>query len=217
MDQFASMFGKKDQLIKLDCRSLEYQYEPLRLDGYKLVLFNTNVKHSLASSEYNIRRQQCEEGVAWVKLLYPEVNSLRDISIHMLDECVLPKDTLIYKRCKFVVEEIQRLLDACEYLEKGDIVSLGKKMFETHRGLSKEYEVSCKELDYLVDAVKDNPAVVGSRMMGGGFGGCTINIIKEDAIEEIAAMLSAEYKKSMQLDLITHVVAIGDGTAIQYL
>jgi galactokinase len=217
MDQFASMFGKKDQLIKLDCRSLEYQYEPLRLDGYKLVLFNTNVKHSLASSEYNIRRQQCEQGVAWVKMLYPEVNSLRDISMLMLDECVLPKDTLIYKRCKFVVEEIQRLLEACEYLEKGDIVSLGKKMFETHRGLSKEYEVSCKELDYLVDAVKGNHAVVGSRMMGGGFGGCTINIIKENAIEEIAAMLSTEYKKAMQLDLITHVAAIGDGTAIQYL
>jgi galactokinase len=217
MDQFASMFGKKDQLIKLDCRSLEYEYEPLHLEGYKLVLFNTHVKHSLASSEYNTRRQQCEQGVVWVKEHHPQVNSLRNVSMQMLTEWVLPKDALIYKRCKFVVEEIQRLLDACDHLEKGELFSLGKKMYATHEGLSKEYEVSCKELDYLVDALKGHPAVLGSRMMGGGFGGCTINIIKEDAIDAITEKLSTDYKHAMQLELTTHIVSIADGTSIEYL
>lgn len=217
MDQFASMFGKKDQLIKLDCRSLEYEYKPLLLEGYKLVLFNTNVKHSLASTEYNTRRLQCEQGVAWIKEHQPEVNSLRDTSLQMLTEHVLPQDELIYKRCKYVVEEIQRLQDACAFLEKDDIASLGKKMFETHEGLSKDYEVSCPELDYLVDAVKNNPAVLGARMMGGGFGGCTINIIREDAIEEISDQLGPAYQAAMQLQLTAHIVSIGEGTSLQYL
>jgi galactokinase len=217
MDQFASMFGKKDQLIKLDCRSLEYEYKPLLLDGYKLVLFNTNVKHSLASSEYNTRRLQCEQGVQWVKEHHPQVNSLRDATIDMLQLHVLPKDALIYNRCKFVVEEIQRLQDACLHLENGEVISLGKKMFETHEGLSKDYEVSCKELDYLVDAVKDNPFVLGARMMGGGFGGCTINIIKEEAIDEIKINLEKAYKNDMNLELTTIIVTIGEGTALQQI
>ena len=121
MDQFASMFGKKDHVIKLDCRSLAYEYRPLKLDGYKLVLFNTNVKHSLSSSAYNERRQQCEQGVAWVREQHPHVNSLRDVTMEMLRENVLPKDKLVYTRCKFVVEEIQRLLTACDDLESGNI------------------------------------------------------------------------------------------------
>jgi len=217
MDQFASMFGKKDHVIKLDCRSLEYEYMPLKLDGYKLVLFNSNVKHSLASTEYNTRRQQCEQGVAWVKEHHPHVNSLRDVSIQMLQQYVLPKDELVFTRCKFVVEEIQRLLTACEDLKKGDIVSLGKKMFATHEGLSKEYEVSCEELDYLVNAVKHNPAVLGARVMGGGFGGCTINIIREDAVEGIVEKLAISYKAAMGLHLSSYSVQTDDGTSIVYL
>jgi len=217
MDQFASMFGKKDHVIKLDCRSLEYEYMPLKLDGYKLVLFNSNVKHSLASTEYNTRRQQCEQGVAWVKEHHPHVNSLRDVSIQMLQQYVLPKDELVFTRCKFVVEEIQRLLTACEDLQKGDIVSLGKKMFATHEGLSKEYEVSCEELDYLVNAVKHNPAVLGARVMGGGFGGCTINIIREDAVEGIVEKLAISYKAAMGLHLSSYSVQTDDGTSIVYL
>lgn len=217
MDQFASMFGKNDQLIKLDCRSLEYKYIPLKLDGYKLVLFNSNVKHSLASSEYNTRRQQCEQGIAWIKEQEPQVNSLRDATMQMLNNYVLPKDELIFRRCKFVVEEIQRVEDACAHLANGDIISLGKKMFETHEGLSKEYEVSCTELDYLVNAVKGNDAVLGARMMGGGFGGCSINIIKEEAIEEIAGKLGPAYKLATGLDLTTHIATIGEGTSLQYL
>jgi len=212
MDMFASMFGKKDHVIKLDCRSLEYEYKPLKLEGYKIVLFNTNVKHSLSSSEYNTRRKQCEQGVAWVKEYHPSVIALRDVDMDMLNKYVLPKDEIIYKRCKYVVEEIERLLTGSDDLERGDIQGLGEKMFETHEGLSKEYEVSCKELDFLVDAVKNNDAVIGARMMGGGFGGCTINIIKEEAITELQEKLSKEYAKAMNLELTTYIVQIENGT-----
>ncbi len=125
MDQFASIFGKKDQLIKLDCRSLEYEYVPLRMEGFQLVLLNTNVKHSLASSEYNTRRQQCEAGVALVRQHHPEVNSLRDVTLPMLEQYVAPKDALIYKRCKYVVEENERLLSACEDLKNGNVKAMG--------------------------------------------------------------------------------------------
>ncbi len=212
MDMFASMFGKKDHVIKLDCRTLEYEYKPLKLEGYKVVLFNTNVKHSLASSEYNTRRKQCEQGVAWVKEQYPQVTALRDIDMNMLNKYVLPKDEVIYKRCKYVVEEIDRLLTGCDDLERGDIKGLGQKMFRTHEGLSKEYEVSCKELDFLVEAVKDNDTVLGARMMGGGFGGCTINIIKEEAIKDLQEKLSKEYSKAMGLELTAYIAQIENGT-----
>lgn len=214
MDQFASMFGKRDHVIKLDCRSLEYEYVPLNLKGYKIVLFNTNVKHSLSSSEYNTRRKQCEQGVAWVKEKYPEVNSLRDASMQMLQEQVLPKDQVIYLRCKYIVEEKERLLSGCEDLKSGNIKALGEKMFRTHEGLSKEYEVSCRELDFLVEAVKDNPDVLGSRMMGGGFGGCTINLVKEEAIDALVEKLSRDYKAAMNLELSTYIAQIEDGSSL---
>ena len=214
MDQFASMFGKKDHVIKLDCRSLAYEYRPLKLDGYKLVLFNTNVKHSLSSSAYNERRQQCEQGVAWVREQHPHVNSLRDVTMEMLRENVLPKDRLVYTRCKFVVEEIQRLLTACDDLESGNIAALGKAMFATHEGLSKEYAVSCAELDFLANAVKENDAVLGARMMGGGFGGCTINLIREDAIDTIVEQLTKDYKQATRLDMTTYIVTTAQGTSM---
>jgi galactokinase len=214
MDQFASVFGKKDHVIKLDCRSLEYEYVPLKLEGYKILLLNTNVKHSLSSSEYNTRRAQCEQGVAWVKEHYPQVNSLRDISMEMLHSHVAPKDEVIYRRCKYVVEEIGRLLNGCEDLKAGHVEALGKKMFETHDGLSKEYEVSCKELDFLVDAVRNNPNVLGARMMGGGFGGCTINLVKEEAIEPLVAAISKSYQEQMQLELTAYIAQIEDGTSV---
>lgn len=213
MDQFASVFGQKDHVIKLDCKTLEYEYVPLKLEGYKLVLFNTNVKHSLSSTEYNVRRSQCGEGVALVKKKYPQVESLRDVTMKMLEELVMPEDDLIYKRCKYVVEENIRLLQGCEDLKNGDLKALGKKMYETHDGLSKEYEVSCKELDFLVDAVRKNPNVLGARMMGGGFGGCTINIVKEDAIESLAGDLKKSYEEKMNLPLTVYIAQTEDGTS----
>jgi galactokinase len=217
MDQFASMLGKKNNVIKLDCRSLEYEYLPFEMGELRVVLFDTNVKHSLASSEYNTRRKQCEEGVALVKEHYPEVKSLRDVTVEMLNECVKSKDPLIYQRCLYVVEEIQRLLDAAVDLQKGDLKSFGKKMYATHDGLSKQYEVSCKELDFLVDFVRNEPAVLGARMMGGGFGGCTINLIKEEAITALAERIGAAYSNAMQLDLKTYVAEIENGTELLQL
>lgn len=216
MDMFASVHGKKDHAIKLDCRSLDYEYVPLNLQGYKLLLLNTNVKHSLASSEYNTRRQQCEEGVALVKAHHPQVASLRDVTMPMLDEFVKPVDETIYRRCKYVVEENERLLSGCEDLKRGDLQALGQKMFRTHEGLSKEYEVSCKELDYLVDYVKGASDVLGARMMGGGFGGCTINIVKEEAIDRLVQNVSADYQQAMNLELTHYIAVIEDGTTLIY-
>ncbi|CAN5856459.1 galactokinase [soil metagenome] len=214
MDQFASMFGKKDQAIKLDCRSLAYEYVPLKLDGYKILLLNTNIKHNLASSEYNTRRQQCERAVSLVAVHHPEIKSLRDVTMEMLLRYVEPIDPLVYRRSKYVVGENERLLGACEDLKHGDISSLGKKMFQTHDGLSKDYNVSCKELDFLVDYVKDIPAVAGARMMGGGFGGCSINLVKEDAIEKLVADISIAYRAAMKLPVTGYVASIENGTEI---
>jgi galactokinase len=213
MDQFASVVGKKDHVIRLDCQSMEYEYEPLELKGYKLLLLNTNVKHSLASTEYNTRRKQCEEGVRLVQMHLPEVKSLRDVTIDMLQQYVADSNPVVFKRCKYVVEEKERLLSACEDLKKGDLKALGEKMFRTHEGLSKEYEVSCKELDFLVDAVRQNPDVLGARMMGGGFGGCTINIVKDDAIQGLISRLSTSYKNAMGLDLTSYIVETDDGSS----
>ncbi|HEX8313412.1 MAG TPA: galactokinase, partial [Flavisolibacter sp.] len=168
MDQFASVFGKEDHVIKLDCQSLAYEYVPLKLQGYKLVLLNTNVKHSLASSEYNTRREECAEGVALVNEGGGNVSSLRDVTLEMLDKHVKPKKDTVYRRCKYVVEENSRLLSACDALQNGDLKTLGQNMYGSHDGLSQEYEVSCKELDFLVNAVRNNPDVLGARMMGGG-------------------------------------------------
>ncbi|MBL7725918.1 MAG: galactokinase [Chitinophagaceae bacterium] len=213
MDQFASLFGKKDHVIRLDCRSLEYEYFPLELGEYEIVLFDTMVKHTLASSEYNIRRSQCEEGVMLIGQNYPSVHSLRDATVEMVNECIGEFETA-HRRCKFVVEENIRLQEGCTDLLNGNVEAFGKKMFATHEGLSKEYEVSCKELDYLVSYVKNNPDVIGARMMGGGFGGCTINIIQKDAVEGLVSKLTEAYAQNMGRELKYYLVSIEDGTTI---
>lgn len=214
MDQFASIMGRKDHLIKLDCRSLQFEYIPFNLKGYKILLFNTNVKHSLASSEYNTRRRECGQAVDWIKPHEPHVHSLRDVTEAMLDKYVKPEDELIDKRSRFAVQEINRLQTACDDLMKADIISLGKKMFETHYGLSTMYEVSCRELDFLVNTVHNDPAVIGARMMGGGFGGCTINIIREDKADEVGQHVKNIYEKTMQLPLTVYTAKIENGTSL---
>lgn len=214
MDQFASMMGKESQVIKLDCRSLEYEYVPFKLDGYKIVLLNTNVKHSLASSEYNTRRNECMQAVAWIQAHHPEVQSLRDATVAMLDEHVLPKDSIVYNRSRFVVDEINRLVTACQDLQQGNIQAMGQKMFATHDGLSKQYAVSCKELDFLVDFVRNRPEVIGARMMGGGFGGCTINLVQESAIDDLIAAVKPAYEAAMDLQLDYYIASIQNGTEI---
>lgn len=214
MDQFASMFGKAGHVIRLDCRSLEYEYVPFDMKGIKIVLLDTNVKHSLASSAYNERRTQCETGVAMIQQHIPGVKSLRDATTKMLDDYVT--NPVVYQRCKYVVEEIERLQHACADLKNGDMNAFGKKMYATHDGLSKLYEVSCAELDWLVDAVRNHPSVLGARMMGGGFGGCTINLVKETDVENVINTVSEAYKKHINKELSAYIVTIESGTSIEY-
>ncbi|HTC00050.1 MAG TPA: galactokinase [Ferruginibacter sp.] len=214
MDQFVSILGKKDHVIKLDCRSMEYEYEPLQLKGIKIVLLNTNVKHSLASTAYNKRRNECNEGVELVKKKIPRINSLRDTTPQMLQQYVEPIDKNIYQRCRYVVEENIRLLQACESLKKGDLSSLGNAMYATHDGLSKEYEVSCKELDFLVDYVRNVPQVLGARMMGGGFGGCTINLVKEEFVEELIISTGNAYTQHIGKELTAYIASTADGASL---
>lgn len=212
MDQFASVFGKKDHVIKLDCRSLQYDYLPFKMRDFKVVLFDTKVHHALSDGGYNNRRNACEEGVAMIQRHEPQVTSLRDVTLAMLKEYVLPESHLVYQRCAYVVEEIQRLLEGCKDLERGDIEAFGKKMYATHKGLSEQYEVSCKELDFLVDQVKNNNNVLGARMMGGGFGGCTINLIKNDAIDKIVEQVSNSYYKTTRNNLGVYITKLENGT-----
>lgn len=213
MDQFASLFGKKEHAIKLDCRNLHYEYIPANMGNYKIILFNSNVKHNLASSEYNTRRKQCEEGVAIISQNNPLVKSLRDVDMNMLNKYAALLDPVVFKRCKYVVQENERLLGACQDLKLSDLQALGIKMYETHEGLRKDYEVSCKELDFLVNYVKAIPSVAGARMVGGGFGGCSINLIHKEAVDKIISEISAAYETAMGLTLTTYQVTIEDGTA----
>jgi galactokinase len=210
MDQFASMMGKAGHVIKLDCRSLEYEYVPFHFDDIEIVLFDTKVKHSLASSEYNTRRQECEKGVAIIKEHHPEVESLRDANIDMVEK-YLQGTGKVYDRCKYVVEEIKRLLDACEDLKHDNLEAFGQKMFATHDGLSKLYEVSCEELDFLADCAREEPAILGARMMGGGFGGCTINLVKKAGAEDVIKRISQKYKERFGIDTEVYRTAAADG------
>lgn len=214
MDQFASMFGKKEQLIKLDCRSLEYAYMPFSYDDISILLFDTGVKHSLASSAYNTRREECEAGVATLQKKYPGVKSLRDATPGMVEELLAQGDQNIYKRCKYVVEEIGRLQHGCDDLLRHDLVSFGRRMFETHEGLSRLYEVSCPEADALVGMVREDEAVLGARMMGGGFGGCTINLVKKERAEGLVRRVTAMYIEQFRLELKTYAVSIAEGTSV---
>ncbi len=214
MDQFASMFGKKDYLMRLDCRSLEYTYVPFHSDKLKIVLFDTRVKHSLASSAYNERREQCEAGVKLIQAVHPEVLSLRDASEEMLLEFVKPVNEIVYNRCSFIVGEIKRLLNSCNDLENNNMPAFGKRMFETHAGLKDLYEVSCQELDLLVDLVKNDPNVIGARMMGGGFGGCTINLVNSESVEALIKKVGDNYHAKTGTEMLAYVVEIEDGTGV---
>jgi galactokinase len=217
MDQFASMFGKKDQVILLDCKTMHYQYYPLKLANYDIVLLDTQIKHALASSEYNTRRAECEQGIVMIQQRYPSTKSLREVSMDMLNECVDSSQmTKVYNRCKYVIAEIERTQAAAKDLQEGQLAAFGQKMFATHDGLSLLYEVSCPELDFLVKEVKDNPNVIGARMMGGGFGGCTINLIKKEATASVVQKLVASYHKTFQKNLLSYEVNIDDGASILF-
>ncbi len=211
MDQFASLHGKEHNLMKLDCRSLEYEYIPFHFEDHRIVLVNTMVKHSLASSEYNTRRHECEEGVAILKKHYPEIKALRDVSIEMLDRHKNELPEVIYKRCGYVINENNRLLRGCEVLQRGDLAEFGQLMYQSHEGLSKYYEVSCPELDFLAEQAKGMDYVAGARMMGGGFGGCTINLVHTGAIDKFTAIMQQRYENEFGITPEVYVMQIEDG------
>ena len=214
MDQFASVMGKEDHVIILDCRDLSYHYSPIDLKDYTILLCDTKVKHSLVDSEYNTRRQECESGVNILSKHHSNVKSLRDVTLEMLEKYRKELPGKVYDRCLYIVQEIRRVQDAGKDLNRGDLVAFGKKMYETHEGLSKLYEVSCKELDFLVEEARKFNSILGSRMMGGGFGGCTINIIEEDEAGKFTDYIKKIYNRTFSIDMQTYRVKIKDGTGV---
>jgi galactokinase len=242
MDMFASMMGKQNAVIRLDCNSLDFEYFPFNAPEYRLILCNTTVKHALVDSEYNTRRAECEEGVAVLQQFDPSIKLLRDVTIGFLNKHKSAMREVVFRRCKYVVEEIARVDKACNALKKNDFETFGKLMYQTHYGLQNEYEVSCKELDFLVEQTRkmnlgvqypksetrspknmefgDIPntfgteGVLGARMMGGGFGGCTINLVKADIVDDFILKMKEAYKKAFDIDLPCYVTTPQNGVEV---
>ena len=210
MDQFASVFGKAGKLLRLDCKSFEYEEHPFDPKGYCLLLVDSCVKHELASSAYNKRRESCENVVAALAKRYPEIKFLRDASFAQLEEVKNEVSEEDYKRAAYVIGEVERVLAVCEALGKGDYQTVGEKMYETHHGMSKLYEVSCEELDFLNDLAREF-GVTGSRVMGGGFGGCTINLLMEELHDSFIAEVKKRYETKYGIQPKFYDVVISDG------
>ena len=213
MDQFASMFGKADHVIKLDCADLSYTYFPFKLEGISIVLFDTFVKHSLASSEYNTRRQECETGLAALRQQF-SITSYREATLDILNSVTNSISDKVYNRCKYVIEEIARMEAACNHLLAGEIGAFGTRMYETHKGLSELYEVSCTELDCIVENCKKEKDIVGARMMGGGFGGCVVALVQATKVEEIYNRINTAYQNKFGRNMGKYLMQIGDGTRL---
>jgi len=209
MDQYASVFGKENHVIRLDCRTNTHDYFPLHLQDFSLILVDTQVKHSLASSEYNLRRKECERAVKYYQEKHTNVKSLRDVKLEWLE--LNKPDENSYKRAKYIVEEFQRVIKATEALEKDDLQSLGDLLYQTHEGLQHLYEVSCTELDFLVDQTKDMKEVLGARMMGGGFGGCTLNLVHQNFVEEFKSQIVKSYQAEFNQSPEFYLVKIENG------
>jgi galactokinase len=214
MDQFASVFGKKNKAIKLDCNTLEYEYHNADFKNYSLLLLDSNVKHTHLTSGYNVRRQEVEQGLAILKKHFPQVRTFRNCTEEMVESLKEELGGIIYKRCHFVVKEIRRVLDAVDALEQSDFKKLGRLMSETHHGLSKEYEVSCDEIDFLVAAVANENTVLGARMMGGGFGGCSINLIEKGTENDLIERITEKYRDAFGIDLKAYKIKISKGTTL---
>ncbi len=213
MDQFAVVMSKKDHVILLDCESLDYELIPIDISPYQFLLLNTNVSHNLASSEYNNRRMECEEGLKIIQKKHPDINSLRHVTLEILEEFRANMDSVIYNRCHYVINENSRVIAAAEHLKAGDLEAFGTLMYQSHDGLENDYEVSCDELDFLVKYSKSNEHILGSRMMGGGFGGCTINLIHKNAVAPYVKEVSEAYKATFGIDLTPIVVNPSGGTS----
>ncbi len=211
MDQFSSVFGKEHQVIMLDCNSLDHQYFEANIEGYSLVLFDSCVKHTHLTSGYNDRRNDVDNGkkILWKK--FPEIEKFRDFTIEMLDDARAEMGEISHKRCYYLLKEIKRVEKAAKALSEGDLDYLGQLLNETHSGLSTEFEVSCNELDFMVEETLKEPGVLGARMMGGGFGGCSINLIKDENVDIVIENISAKYKAAFNIEMKVYRVKISDG------
>jgi len=214
MDQFASMHGKKGHALKLDCRTLDFEYATIDLNGYGIILCDTKVKHELASSAYNTRREECEIGVKILQQYDATITALRDVNLSLLEKHQEQFDAIVYKRCEFVINENNRVEKAFKALQNNDIEALGALMYQSHEGLRDAYEVSCKELDILAAYAKKHDAIVGSRMMGGGFGGCTINIVKQEKMASFSEEITAYYLEKTSIKPEIYTVEIVNGTGL---
>ncbi len=212
MDQFAVVMGKKDKLMLLDCHTLDFRYVSSVFSPYSIILLNSNVSHNLATSEYNLRRQEAESGFSSIRSKYPEYEALAHVPLEVMQEFEDVVSDVVFKRICYVARENARTKLACEYLEHGDLEGFGALLFQSHNGLRQEYEVSCKEIDFLVDFADGFEGVLGSRMMGGGFGGCTINLVHSDKVEGFVEAVSKAYQDKFNITPTPIEVAIGDGT-----
>lgn len=212
MDQFINIFGKARKVLKIDCRSLQYEYFPFERDDLAIALCDTQVHRQLATSEYNVRRSQCESGVKRLRASGYDVLSLRDVKVEMLQARRSELDPVVFKRCLYVVEENQRVEDGCRDLARSDFASFGRRMYASHSGLRDQYEVSCRELDVLVDAAATVNGVLGARMMGGGFGGCTINLVERGKVNDFSAIVQEKYEKILEQKVKIYISHIEGGT-----
>ena len=214
MDQFINVFGEDRTVLKIDCRSFAYEHFPFERTDLAIVLCETELKRSLASSEYNIRRQQCEAGVAILRKHGPEVRSLRDVTPEFLQAHRAEMEPIIYRRCAYVVEENERVLRAIDDLRRNDFRSFGEQMYRSHSGLRDEYQVSSPDLDFLVDAASTVPGVLGARMMGAGFGGCTINLVEQQSVQGFVEEMKSRYHHRTGIANNVHVTHIESGTRL---
>lgn len=211
MDQFASVFGQENKVIMLDCNSLDHQYYDAELEGYSWVLFDSCVKHTHLTSGYNDRRKDVERGKVVLHKKFPQAGTFRDFTMEMLDSCKEEMGDIPYKRCRYLIREIKRVEGAVRALTENRPEELGRLMNETHRGLSREFEVSCEEIDFLVQETLKQQGVIGARMMGGGFGGCSINLIREDHVEEVISQITEKYRNTFNIPMKVYRVKISDG------
>jgi len=212
MDQFVSLFGQAEKALLLDCRSLEFRLLPLP-DTVRLIICNTMVKHALASGAYNERREQCEAGVKYLSQFYPEVTALRDVTLEQLDEHRDGLAGVLYRRCRHVITENARVLAAGEALEQHDLHAFGKLMAESHQSLRDDYEVSVAELDLMVELARKVDGVYGARMTGGGFGGCTVNLARAEAVDQFRNHVSAAYERVTTLKPEIYICTASEGAA----
>ena len=214
MDQFAVVMGKRDQLMLLDCQTLEYEYIPAEFDPYQIVLLNTNVSHNLASGEYNTRRQECETALDLIRQKYPQYQFLCDVPPDVLNQFQAAMPGKSFARALFAIEENQRTLQSARALAKGQFQEVGACLYRSHQGLSELFEVSCEELDFLVELSRENEHVIGARMMGGGFGGCTINLVHRDQVDNYISTAALAYEKRFNRQMTPIKIAVDNGVTV---